>query len=58
MSNYIFESPDKGNTVYRRKFGSCERELIKKDGVSFEMDPETENELKGLMEKYAENLKN
>jgi hypothetical protein len=24
---YIFESPDGGNTVYRRKFGKTEREL-------------------------------
>ena len=26
----IYESPDKGNTIYRRKPGSAERELIKK----------------------------
>ena len=58
MENYIFESPDKGKTVYRRKFGSCERELIRKDGITFEIDPETKIELKGLMEKYAENFKN
>ena len=25
---YIYESPDKGKTVYRRKFGSLERELV------------------------------
>ena len=25
---YIFESPDKGKTVYKRDFGSEERELI------------------------------
>jgi hypothetical protein len=24
---YIFESPDGGNTVYRRKFGETQREL-------------------------------
>ena len=26
---YIYESPDKGKTVYRRESGSSERELIK-----------------------------
>ena len=26
----IFESPDKGKTVYAREFGSKERKLIKK----------------------------
>ena len=25
---YIYESPDKGNTVYRRKFGSNVKELV------------------------------
>lgn len=24
---YVYESPDGGNTVYRRRFGSTEREL-------------------------------
>ena len=28
---YIYESPDKGKTVYRREFGKHERELIKQD---------------------------
>jgi len=27
---YIYESPDLGDTVYRREFGSMERELIQK----------------------------
>jgi len=27
MSEYVFESPDGGKTVYRRKVGSAEREL-------------------------------
>ena len=27
MVSYIFESPDKGITVYRREFGSTNREL-------------------------------
>ena len=25
---YIYESPDKGKTVYRRKFGSLHKELV------------------------------
>ena len=28
-TNYIYESPDSGKTVYRRKIGSDERELVK-----------------------------
>tara|TARA_B100000497_G_C7347170_1_gene227158 strand:- start:397 stop:570 length:174 start_codon:yes stop_codon:yes gene_type:complete len=27
---YIYESPDKGKTVYRREFGSNVRELVEK----------------------------
>lgn len=27
---YIYESPDKGKTVYRREFGSDVRELVEK----------------------------
>lgn len=26
---YIYESPDKGKTVYRREFGKLQKELIK-----------------------------
>lgn len=26
---YIYESPDKGKTIYRREFGKLEKELIK-----------------------------
>ena len=26
--SFIYESPDKGKTVYRRKFGEVERELV------------------------------
>jgi hypothetical protein len=26
---YIYESPDKGKTIYRREFGKLEREKIK-----------------------------
>tara|TARA_Y100001972_G_scaffold123600_1_gene171156 strand:- start:1161 stop:1352 length:192 start_codon:yes stop_codon:yes gene_type:complete len=28
---WIYESPDKGVTVYRREFGSTERELVVRD---------------------------
>tara|TARA_Y100000385_G_C13082720_1_gene634791 strand:+ start:2018 stop:2473 length:456 start_codon:yes stop_codon:yes gene_type:complete len=30
---YIYESPDKGKTVYRRKTGETERELVKESKV-------------------------
>ena len=30
MVDYIYESPDKGITVYRREFGSTDRELYHK----------------------------
>ena len=33
MKKYIYESPDKGKTVYRREFGKVERELIDGDRV-------------------------
>lgn len=40
---YIYESPDKGKTVYRRKFGDItNRELIKKETIQ---DDYTELEL-------------
>ena len=28
---WIYESPDKGKTIYRREFGSKERELVIND---------------------------
>lgn len=28
MKQYIYESPDKGKTIYRREFGSLEREKV------------------------------
>mgnify|MGYP000300706400 CR=1 FL=1 len=31
MTKYIFESPDGGETVYRREFGEQHRELVKGD---------------------------
>jgi hypothetical protein len=33
MKKYIYESPDKGKTVYRREFGKLERELVDGDRV-------------------------
>jgi hypothetical protein len=29
MTTYIYESPDKGDTVYRREFGNSEKTIIK-----------------------------
>ena len=34
MPKYIFESPDGGETVYRREFGEQHRELIEGDPAS------------------------
>ena len=34
MTKYIFESPDGGETVYRREFGEQHRELVKGDPAS------------------------
>ena len=31
MTNKVFESPDKGNTIYERELGSTERTLIKEN---------------------------
>jgi len=31
MTKYVFESPDGGETVYRRQFGEQHRELVKGD---------------------------
>ena len=55
---YIYESPDNGSTVYRRRPGQYKRELIQKDGIPFEMDTETEKKLKRLMETNGEQSKN
>jgi len=32
-TKYIYESPDKGKTVYSRKFGDSKRKLVKKDAT-------------------------
>ena len=34
MTKYVFESPDGGETVYRREFGEQHRELVKGDPAS------------------------
>ena len=34
----IYESPDKGKTVYERDFGSSDRKLIKSE--EFQLDPD------------------
>tara|TARA_Y100001935_G_C17130022_1_gene420125 strand:+ start:355 stop:582 length:228 start_codon:yes stop_codon:yes gene_type:complete len=48
---FIFESPDNGITIYRRKFGSLKRELISKnknkisknnESIKHEPEPEPE----------------
>ena len=36
MKNYVYESPDGGHTVYRRKVGETERTLHKIDAVAQE----------------------
>ena len=44
--NYIYESPDNGNTVYRRKIGEDERELY----IQKEPDLFTYADLKEIQE--------
>ena len=44
---YIYESPDKGKTIYRREFGQADRELYK-----------TKTEHDHYMEKLVEHDKN
>jgi hypothetical protein len=38
----IFESPDKGKTVYAREFGESEKTLYMEDGKPVELDDSTE----------------
>ena len=35
---WIYESPDKGETVYRREFGKSERELVIEDETEWSLD--------------------
>ncbi len=42
----IFESPDKGQTVYERNFGSNERKIIKSEGIIDLEDYQLWNEIR------------
>jgi hypothetical protein len=42
---YIFESPDGGNTVYRREFGKTERELHSISEEKRKWDQQLEEEM-------------
>ena len=42
---YIFESPDGGNTVYRRKFGQSQRELHSISEEKRKWDQQLEEEM-------------
>ena len=51
---YIFESPDKGGTVYRRKFGEIDRELYRvSDEVSEKLAEIREDKLWGNIRRAA-----
>jgi hypothetical protein len=55
---YIFESPDKGGTVYRRKFGEIDRELYQvSDEVSEKLAEIREDELWGEIRRAAKSNK-
>ena len=46
MKTYIYESPDKGKTIYRREFGKEERECIKKPRRNDEQDSDRDRNTK------------
>lgn len=58
VETYIYESPDKGGTVYRRKFGESDRELYR---VSIEVSDKLaeirEDKLWGEIRKTAKSNK-
>jgi hypothetical protein len=55
---YIYESPDKGGTIYRRKFGETERELYRvSDEVSDKLAEIREDELWGEIRRAAKSNK-
>ena len=55
---YIFESPDKGGTVYRRKFGEIDRELYRvSDEVSEQLSAIKEDKLWEEIRKAAKTNK-
>jgi len=55
---YIFESPDKGGTVYRRKFGEIDREPYRvSDEVSEQLAKIREDKLWGEIRRAAKSNK-
>jgi len=57
-SVYIFESPDKGGTVYRRKFGEIDRELYRvSDEISEQLAEIREDKLWGEIRRAAKSNK-
>ena len=55
---YIYESPDKGGTIYRRKFGETERELYRvSDEVSDKLAELREDKLWGEIRRAAKSNK-
>ncbi len=55
---YIYESPDKGGTIYRRKFGKIDRELYRvSDEVSEQLAEIREDELWGEIRRAAKSNK-
>ena len=55
---YIYESPDKGGTIYRRKFGEAERELYRvSDEVSDKLAEIREDKLWGEIRRAAKSNK-
>jgi hypothetical protein len=55
---YIYESPDKGGTIYRRKFGEIDRELHRvSDEVSKKLDEIREDKLWGEIRRAAKSNK-
>ena len=55
---YIYESPDKGGTIYRRKFGETERELYRvSDEVSDKLAEIREDKLWGKIRRAAKSNK-
>lgn len=55
---YIYESPDKGGTIYRRKFGETDRELYRvSDEVSNKLAEIREDKLWGEIRRAAKSNK-
>jgi hypothetical protein len=55
---YIYESPDKGGTIYRRKFGKIDRELYRvSDEVSEQLAEMREDKLWGEIRRAAKSNK-